>query len=206
MINVRDLGLQDFEKTWALQRELLQQRAEDRIPDQLIVVQHPEVYTTGRAFQPEHLLSTATAPVIPIERGGSITFHEPGQWVFYPIFKLEQERRDIRRFLTGLEQVMIDTLTDFGYPATRDARNTGVWIAEKKVVAIGIAIRRWVTWHGMALNVSNRLELTRHIAPCGFDAQWVTSLAQESGPQRPLPEVNALKNSCIEHLKKWWEG
>lgn len=203
MVEIQDLGLQDFETVWHLQKELLSQRAEDKIGDRLILVQHPPVYTTGRAFLPEHLLTTPPAPVIAIERGGSVTFHEPGQLVGYPIFKLTAERRDIHQFLRGLEQTLIQTLANLGYAGSRDARNTGVWIDGKKVAAIGIAVRRWVTWHGFSINVENDLALTPFISPCGFDATMVTTLKQHA-PGASAPSLEQVKAQLIKAVQAWW--
>lgn len=203
MVDVQDLGQQDFENVWQLQKELLSQRAEDKIADRLILVEHPPVYTTGRAFRPEHLLRTPSAPVIAIERGGSVTFHEPGQLVGYPIFKLTSERRDIHQFLRGLEQVLINTLASLGYVGVRDARNTGVWIDDKKVAAIGIAVRRWVTWHGFSINVHNDLALTPLIAPCGFDASMVTTL-KELARDKAAPSLESVKLALIKEVQAWW--
>ena len=215
MIEILNLGLQDYVKVWQLQQTLLSQRAENQICDQLILVEHPPVYTTGRAFRPEHLIRTPPAPVIAVERGGSVTFHEPGQLVAYPIFKLEAERRDIHGFLRGLEQTLINTLAHFGYMGTRDERNTGVWIENKKVAAIGIAVRRWVTWHGFSINIHNNLALTPFIAPCGFDASWVTTLAEsasyrQQNPTSPplsqeTPALEAVKAHLIKEIQSWWE-
>lgn len=205
MLEIQDLGLQDYNTIWQLQQKLLLERAENQIMDQLLLVEHPPVYTTGRAFRPEHLISASQAPVLAVERGGSITFHEPGQLVAYPIFKLDAERRDIRGFLRGLEQVLISTLAHFGYVGTRDERNTGVWIEGKKVAAIGIAVRRWVTWHGLAINIHNDLALTPFIAPCGFDATLVTTLEKSvpSPPKKP-PTLEAVKVRLIQEMQTWW--
>lgn len=204
MVEIQDLGLQDYHTVWQLQQKLLLQRAENQINDQLILVEHPPVYTTGRAFRPEHLISTPPAPVIAIERGGSVTFHEPGQLVGYPIFKLDADRRDIHGFLRGLEQVLINTLASFGYAGTRDNRNTGVWIKDKKVAAIGIAIRRWVTWHGFSINIHNDLALTPFIAPCGFDASLVTTLAKSALQTQSPPSLLTVKTHLIKEVQAWW--
>ncbi len=203
MVDIQDLGQQDFKSVWQLQKELLSQRADDKIADRLLLVEHPPVYTTGRAFRTEHLLRTPSAPVIAVERGGSVTFHEPGQLVGYPIFKLTAERRDIHQFLRGLEQVLINTLASLGYVGIRDARNTGVWIDDKKVAAIGIAVRRWVTWHGFSINVHNDLALTPFIAPCGFDASMVTTLKQLAR-DKAAPSLESVKLALVKEVQAWW--
>lgn len=201
MLDIQDLGLRPYPDIWSLQKTCLEQRAAGLIPDRLLLTEHPPVYTLGRRFQPENLLAPGDVPVIAIERGGDVTFHEPGQLVGYPIFLLSGVRRDLRAFLTGLEQVLIDTLAEFGFKGERDERNTGVWIDGQKVASIGIAVRRWVTWHGFALNVNNDLALAQNIRPCGFDASLLTSLQLLSGQPVSLP---LLKDSLCARMRDWW--
>ncbi len=202
MLEIQDLGLQPYSEIWALQKSTLEQRAAGQIPDQLLLTEHPPVYTLGRRFQPENLLDPGDVPVIAIERGGDITFHEPGQLVVYPIFLLTDQRRDLRGFLNGLEQVLINTLAEFGFTAERDSRNTGVWIQGFKVASIGIAVRRWVTWHGLALNINNDLALTQNIRPCGFDAVLMRSLQQLKGEALDIAKI---KQVLIEQIYHWWQ-
>lgn len=202
MLEIQDLGLQPYSEIWALQKSTLEQRAAGQIPDQLLLTEHLPVYTLGRRFQPENLLDPGDVPVIAIERGGDITFHEPGQLVVYPIFLLTEQRRDLRGFLNGLEQVLINTLAEFGFTAERDSRNTGVWIQGFKVASIGIAVRRWVTWHGLALNINNDLALTQNIRPCGFDAGLMRSLQQLKGEALDIAKI---KQVLIEQIYHWWQ-
>ena len=178
-LEIYDLGLRDYETVWRMQQQWVALRAQQEIPDRLILVEHPPVLTAGRKFKPAHLLSPDQTPLYQIERGGDISFHEPGQIVAYPIFYLDPARRNIRAFLSGLENVIIQVLTQLGLNSERDPENTGVWIAERKIASIGIAVRRWVTYHGFALNVNNDLLLTREIQPCGFDGSIMTSLQAE---------------------------
>lgn len=200
-INVRDLGRKHYHEVWHLQQDLVNQRAQNIIPDQLLVLEHEPVYTIGRKSSLNPALLNLNAPILEVERGGDISFHEPGQLVFYPIFALKEKQRDIRAFLQGLEQVLIHTLASLGFEAQRDSRNTGVWIEGLKVASIGIAVRRWITWHGCAINVNNDLQLAQVIYPCGLPPETMTSLAQLKGQDLPMQDV---KQRLIEHMLKWW--
>lgn len=197
---VIDLGLCAYESVWQKQKSWVQLRAEERIPDRLLLLEHEPVYTAGRKIKDLPPMPQ-DAPVYRIERGGELSFHEPGQLVAYPIFKLH--KRDIQYFLTGLEEVLIQTLQEFGFQAERDARNTGVWISGRKVAAIGIAVRRWVTYHGFALNIQNPLTLAQGIRPCGFAPESVTSLAQMSASP---PEIERVKEVLKLKMSQWWES
>lgn len=180
-LEVHDLGLRDYAEIWELQKERVALRARQAIPNQLLLVEHPPVLTCGRRFQPENLrLQPTQIPVYAVERGGDISFHEPGQLVGYPIVFLPPEKRDVRAFLTLLEQTLIRTLADLQAPARShtEAGHTGVWLGERKVASIGIALRRWVVWHGFALNVNNAMGLLAYLNPCGFSSEVMISLKE----------------------------
>jgi lipoate-protein ligase B len=201
VFEVHDLGLRPFAEVHQLQQQWLQARINNAIGDRLILTEHPPVYTLGRKAQADNLLNTGDTPVLAVERGGDVSFHEPGQLVAYPIFALPPERRDIKDFMHGLEAALITTLAQFGVAGERDPRNTGVWVGGRKIAAIGIAVRRWVSWHGLALNVNNDLQLSRGIRPCGFDASLQTSLQQETGQAHDLSTV---KQALVSALQRWW--
>ena len=201
MLEIQDLGLRPYAEIWDLQKSCVEQRALDLIPDRLLLVEHEPVYTLGRR-QPV-AAPAGPIPVYAVERGGEISFHEPGQLVAYPIFRLSGKRRDLHAFLHGLEQVLIETLAEFGFAGERDQRNTGVWIQGQKVASIGIAVRRWVSWHGIALNVNNDLALAQGIRPCGFAPETLTTLARLAGA--PLP-LEALKSALIRQFRAWWQS
>jgi lipoyl(octanoyl) transferase len=179
-LEIHDLGLRDYAEIWELQKEKVQQRANQLIPDQLLLVEHPPVLTCGRRFQPHNLLLEPRVPLYHIERGGDISFHEPGQLVGYPIVFLPPEKRDVRGFLRLLEQTLTLTLADLGIEGRSHPLDghTGVWLGERKVASIGIALRRWVTWHGFALNVNNAMSLNAYLNPCGFSAEVMISLKE----------------------------
>ena len=177
------------------------ERQADAIPDTLILVEHPEVITLGRSARPENLLQPEAMPVIAVERGGDVTYHGPGQLLAYPIFRLRDDEHDLHRYLRGLEEALLRTLADFGVAGRRIAGRTGVWTGPeatpRKLASIGVAVRRWVTMHGLALNVNTDLARFAAINPCGFAASVMTSMARELG--QPVEPV-AVKLSLAEHL------
>jgi lipoate-protein ligase B len=196
-----DLGVGDFAEVWALQKMLAARRAADEIPDLLLLVEHPHVITVGRRAAARANVLAADAPVFEIERGGDATYHGPGQLVGYPIIQLADGERDLHAYLRALESGLIDALGELGLFAGRRAGWTGVWIStadgERKVASIGIAVRRWVTLHGFALNVSTDLSRFRALRPCGLDAAMMTSLSEASG--RPI-DVSTVKPLVAAHL------
>jgi len=190
-----DLGLRDYREAWELQKELVTRRVRGEIPDVLVLVEHPHVITLGRKRPAQPPLRTPTLPpevrVYEVERGGEATYHGPGQLVGYPILRLEGEERGLHRYLRELEELLLDVLQDFGIEAQRREGATGVWTpAGKKIASIGVAVRRWVTYHGFALNVSTDLSYFRWISPCGFPGSVMTSMERELG--RPVP-MEAVK-------------
>jgi lipoate-protein ligase B len=174
-LEVRRLGRTQYNAAHALQEQLLGARVEGRIDDQLLLTEHDPVVTLGRK-SPRGDASGATVPVIAVERGGEATYHGPGQIVGYPIVLLAEERRDLHRWLRDLEEVVIKTIADFGVAGRRVEGLTGVWIGERKVCSLGVAVRRWVTWHGFALNVSTDLAAFSTFQPCGLDPKVMTRL------------------------------
>ena len=199
MAHVVDLGRLAYRDAWRIQEETLDARIHDRIDDTVLVVEHdPPVYTLGRkAGAATNVLDPGEAEVIEVERGGDVTWHGPGQWVAYPIVKLEGPGRDLHAWLRALEQVMIDTAAAAGLAAGRDARNTGAWANGRKIGSVGIACRRWVTWHGLALNVAPDLSWFRRIRPCGLDAALLSSVEAELGA---VPDLGRLRATFLQRL------
>ncbi len=195
---VRLLGHQDYTAVHALQRELLEARIRREIPDVILLLEHTETITLGRKRGADgNVLDAGDVPVVPIERGGDATWHGPGQLVAYPIVALEGDQADLHRYLRALEDAVIGLLADYGVPSGRDPRNTGVWIDGHKVCSIGIACRRWVTWHGLALNVTSDLRAFERIHPCGFESSVMTRLADHLSPP---PSVDGLVAPLAAHL------
>jgi lipoyl(octanoyl) transferase len=197
-VNVLDLGLADYTSTWERQLALVEARLRDEAPDTLILVEHPHVITLGRRRDARaNVLAAGDVPVLEIERGGDATYHGPGQLVAYPILKLAEGERDLHCFLRNLEEAVIRTLAEVGLDAGRRPGATGVWTGDRKLCSMGLACRRWVTFHGLALNVATDLAYFARIAPCGFDAAVMTSVARELA--RPVG-VADVKPRLAAHL------
>ncbi|MGD0500422.1 MAG: lipoyl(octanoyl) transferase LipB [Bryobacteraceae bacterium] len=191
---LRELGRVDYGEAIELQRELVEARKQGTIPDQLALLEHPHVITLGRNGRMENLLASGEAldragiAFYPIDRGGDVTYHGPGQLVGYPIMDLREWKRDVGAYVRGVEQTIIDTLADYGISAGRIPKLTGVWVDGRKIAAIGVHISRWVTSHGFALNVTTDLSYFQYIVPCGL-TKPVTSIAQ-LGVRASLAEVS----------------
>jgi lipoate-protein ligase B len=198
-----DLGTRDFADVWTMQRELVAARQRDEIPDTLIFVEHPHVITLGRSSHRENLLQTGDIPTFEIERGGDVTYHGPGQLVGYPIFLLRPEERDLHRYLRNMEECLLRTVGDFGITGERNQGWTGAWTAlpatgdKRKLASIGVAVKRWVTMHGFALNVSTDLSRFAAINPCGLEANVMASIA--SVLDRPV-EMESVKAAARTHF------
>jgi lipoyl(octanoyl) transferase len=183
------LGVLEYQEAWQLQHSLVRARLEDRRPDTLVLLEHPPVYTIGRSGRTEHWgdearLRASGIPICHVERGGSITYHGPGQIVGYPILQLGDYCAGPKIYMRLLEEVLIRTLADWGIAATRRDRLTGVWAEHggpAKIGAMGVRIVRGITLHGFALNVSTDLAPFERIAPCGLTDCHVTSMAELLG-------------------------
>ena len=215
------LGLADYPKTWDYQQQLFDEIVEVKLqnrnsveqkptPNYLITCEHPLVYTLGKSGSEEHLLldeqalASINASFYKINRGGDITHHGPGQLVVYPVLDLENFFTDIHLYLRQLEEAVILTLSEFGITAGRFEGYTGVWIESdkstaRKICAMGVKCGRWVTMHGLALNVSNDLSFFNHIVPCGITDKAVTSIAQELGHSDVSKQV---EERLLFHLSK----
>jgi lipoate-protein ligase B len=196
------LGRIDYLAATERMQQVLDDRIHGRCEDTLILVEHPPVFTLGRErAAASNVLAAGDVPVIPVHRGGDVTFHGPGQLVGYPILQLPEHRHDLHGYLRGLEGVLIDALAQLGVAGCRDDRNTGVWVGGKKIAAIGIACRRWVTWHGFALNLTTDLSYYNRINPCGMDSTLVTRLVDH---RTPCPSQQEVSEIIAAHLDRWW--
>jgi lipoyl(octanoyl) transferase len=199
---VLDLGTQSYRDVWARQLALVEARQIGDAPDTLLVVEHPHVFTLGRRREShQNVLAPGDVEVIEIERGGDVTYHGPGQLVAYPILLLQDGERDLHRFLRNLEEAVIATCARVGITADREPNKTGVWTtdatgARKKLCSMGIACRKWVTFHGLALNVTTDLSYFARINPCGFEASVMTSVAA----QRPEVAPATVRAALVEEL------
>jgi lipoyl(octanoyl) transferase len=204
LLETRRLGVIAYPEALALQRALVEERRAGRVPDLLLLAEHPPVLTLGVKGDGgrSHILATPAAlaargiEVFETGRGGDITYHGPGQIVGYPIIDLNPDRRDVHRYVRDLEDVLIRTAGGFGIAATRVAGLTGVWAGQEKLAAIGVRISRWVTSHGFALNVTTDLTHFDLIIPCGIADRGVTSMAR-LGCTASLREV---EDCIVEHV------
>jgi lipoyl(octanoyl) transferase len=205
MLTVEHLGTVAYGPAWELQDELAEQRRSRRIGDRLLLLEHFPVYTIGRGGDETNLLAGPQrlrdigAEFLRVDRGGDITFHGPGQIVAYPIVEL-RDPLDLRRYVRSLETAIVATAAAFGVVAERVEGLTGVWVEEeRKLAAIGVRVRRGVTTHGLALNVSTDLRWFAEMIPCGIRGKTVTSLSAELG--RPL-EIDAVADRLAAELSR----
>ena len=219
---VRNLGLIAYKEAWDLQESLLKVAVDLKIENRkqntavlpaqyLLFCEHPHVYTLGKSGAAENLLldqahlDQIEAQFFKINRGGDITYHGPGQLVMYPIFDLEQFFTDIHQYLRFLEEAVIQTLAYFGIEATRYEGLTGVWIDPdgpnaRKICAMGVKCSRWITMHGIALNVNPDLSYFGNIVPCGIQDKAVTSMSAELGCQIDMNEVREMLSQQMSSL------
>ena len=194
-----------YQNALQLQQERVTQRKAGEIPDTLLLLEHPHVYTLGRNARPENLLvpkermAEAGAPIFETDRGGDITYHGPGQLVGYPILDLAKHRRDISWYMRSLEEVFVGVAADYGVHAGRLAGAAGVWVEDAKLVAMGVHVSRWVTSHGFAFNVNTDLSYFDWIVPCGLHGKRVTSLEKCLGREVPM---DAVIEHVVEHFGK----
>lgn len=198
---VLDLGFCPYREAWDLQKQIHSQRLRGDCGDILILVEHEPVYTLGRNADPRHLLAGRhpEIKVYQVERGGDVTYHGPGQLVAYPIFDLHGYRLSISWFMHSLEEVLIRTLAEFGITAGRKPDLTGVWVEDAKIAALGVRLSRWVSMHGLALNVNPDLSLYDGIIPCGIPDYGVTSMQLCSGRKLSLTDVKPV---LVKHARE----
>lgn len=193
-----DLGITDYSYCWEIQKKINHYKQKNKCNDVIITTEHHHVYTLGKGGTKDHLLIDETSlrkdeiSYYEIDRGGDLTYHGPGQLVCYPIFDLNNYNPDSHKYLRDLEDVIIFTLKEYGITARKDEEYTGVWVEEEKICAIGIKISRWITMHGLALNVSNDLKFFDNIIPCGIFHKGVTSMQKLTGKKIELSEVIPL--------------
>lgn len=175
------------------------------IEDQLILVEHPAVYTLGKNASREHILKKREGvSVIQTDRGGNITFHGPGQLVGYPIVDLSFYKRSITWYMRELEQLMIDVLKEYGIEGSTKKGLTGTWVKNHKIAALGVRISRWVTMHGFSLNINPDLKYYQDIVPCGIEGYGVTSMAMIMGEE--VPSMAEVKIKMVDYFKNRFVG
>ena len=196
-LEIRRLGLVPYAEALAMQRALVEERRAERVPDLLLLLQHPPVITLGvkgdggrsNIVATGEQLAALGIEVSETGRGGDVTYHGPGQVVAYPILDLKPDRCDVHRYVRDLEEVMIRTCADYGSTAGRIKGLTGTWIGAEKIGAVGVRISRWITSHGFAFNVSTDLDHFKLIVPCGISDRGVTSLERAARSNIAFAEV-----------------
>ncbi|GAB1261658.1 lipoyl(octanoyl) transferase LipB [Aurantivibrio plasticivorans] len=207
---VRSLGVQDYQLTWEQMRQFTDSRTPDT-QDELWLVQHPPVFTLGQAGRQEHVLAPGDIPVVQCDRGGQVTYHGPGQLIAYPLLNLPRLKVGVRELVEKIEQVLINTVKDYGIEAERMAGAPGVYVNGAKIAALGLRVRRGCSFHGLSLNVAMDLEPFQRINPCGYAGMAVTQMSDlSSDDDLSLDDVSrALVRHCADILDlspRWAEA
>ena len=174
-LNIIDLGLTEYQRALQIQKTLVKERLDNSTPDTLLLVEHPHVVTLGKQTSPNDVLDNSI-PIVKVDRGGSATYHGPGQLVGYIIMDLKSKGISVPVLISKIHEIIILTLDELDIKAKREKNDTGVWIGQKKIASIGLSVRNWITYHGFSLNVNTDLERFNAIRPCGYDSQVMTSV------------------------------
>ena len=175
-LNIIDLGLTEYQRALEIQKTLVKERLDNSTPDTLLLVEHPHVVTLGKQTSPNDVLNNSI-PVVRIDRGGSATYHGPGQLIGYIIMDLRSKGISVPVLISKIHEIIILTLDELDIKAKREKDDTGVWIGQKKIASIGLSVRNWITYHGFSLNVNTDLEKFNTIRPCGHDSKIMTSVS-----------------------------
>lgn len=206
MARILDLGRMGYHEAWDVQKQIQNDLIEGVGEETLIFVEHPPILTLGASFHEENLLFTREQyekmgiEVAVTDRGGDVTTHMPDQLVIYPVFDVSQHGKDLHKWMRDLEETIILTVREFGVDGERFAPHTGVWTKGKKVAAIGVKIKKWISTHGIALNCSNSLDIFNMIIPCGIVGHGVTSLSREVGRTVSIDEAKPIVAQSFEQV------
>ncbi len=205
-LKIIDLGLIEYNEAYRIQQEVLMNRQFGEVPDTLLLAEHMPVITIGRSGSRENILISEdelkkqSIPIFEIDRGGDVTYHGPGQLVAYPIMDIKAlTNGDIHKFLRILEEAVIRFLSHYNITGNRISNYTGVWVCDKKIASIGIGVRKWISYHGMALNINPDMSHFSMLNPCGLDANKMTSLERVLG--KPI-SISDVKREFIESFKE----
>jgi len=193
------LGRVDYERALGWQRKLVKMRREGLCRDTLMMLEHPPVITVGKSGKEENYLKLKDKAVF-VERGGDVTYHGPGQLVIYYIFDLSRRDKNLHQFMSNIQQGIVDTLFEYQVSAKRGVEHTGIWVADRKIASIGIAVKNWVTFHGAAVNLNTNLEDFQNINPCGLSATVITSLKKETGQEINMNEFCTKLVNCYDNI------
>jgi lipoyl(octanoyl) transferase len=197
---VQYLGNVEYTPTWRRMQAFTENRQADT-PDEIWFLQHPPVFTLGMNGSPEHVLAAGDIPVVPIDRGGQVTYHGPGQLVVYPLLDLRRLGLGVRDLVCALENAVCDMVGAYGVEARGRRDAPGVYVGDRKLAALGLRIRRGCSYHGMAFNINMDLEPFSRINPCGFEGLEVTQLADLGGPSDPDVAARELETHLLRHLQ-----
>lgn len=195
LLNIRDLGRRDYESVWRDMQVFTAARTADT-PDELWIVEHPPVFTLGLNGKAEHLLNPGDIPVINVDRGGQVTYHGPGQLVLYTLLDIQRRHLGVKELVRQIEQAIINLLAEFGIEATGREDAPGVYVADAKIAALGLRVKKGCTYHGLALNVAMDLSPFSRINPCGYAGMAVTQ-TRDLGITATMPEI---RDHLIAHL------
>jgi len=202
-LTIRDCGLAEYREVLALQHQLQEQRRDGRIGDTVLMVEHPAVITLGARKSANKLLVSGAElarrkiDLVEIRRGGGATAHNPGQLVFYPILHLQELGLDVNRYVRTLEAIGIELLAGLGVASGRRQGFPGLWVGEKKIASIGVRVSRFVTCHGMAINIQNDLSIFELMVPCGLDGVQMTSVQTETGKVHDMGQIKSQLSGLL---------
>jgi len=196
-INIRDLGLSDYQTVWDDMRSFTEQRS-DSTPDEIWIVEHPPVFTLGLNGKPEHIIDAHDIPVIQCDRGGQVTFHGPGQLVAYVLMDLQRRHWGVKKLVNRIEQVVINVLRDYSIHAERKENAPGVYVENAKIAALGLRVRRGCSYHGLSLNVDMDLTPFSYINPCGFEGLASTQMKDLNS----TADIQDVKKGLLDHLSR----
>ena len=206
-LDIRDCGLMVYREALDLQHKLVNQRAKDKISNTCLILEHPPVVTLGvrkdlnKLLVAEDVLEHSGIELAKVRRGGGCTAHNPGQVVLYPIIKLSSLGLGVNDYIRELEAIGLELLEQLGVEAQRRKGQPGLWASGKKIGSIGVRVRRWVTFHGMAINIGNDLSIFETIVPCGLKGVVITSVLKQTGKDLPMAQVKQkLAGLCLKHL------
>jgi len=194
-IKIKQLGLQDYLPVWQAMQNFTQQRGENT-QDELWIVEHTPVFTLGRNGQRKHILDPGNIPIIPIDRGGQVTYHGPGQLVIYLLIDLKRRKMGVRQLVTHIENAIINFLASYHIKANNDPKAPGVYVNDQKIAALGLRISKGCTTHGLSINVNMDLEVFKRINPCGYKGLKITQ-CKDIGIDKSMPQI---ANQLVRHL------
>jgi lipoate-protein ligase B len=208
LLQIRDCGLADYHQILQMQQLLRQKRQQSEVPDTVLIVEHPAVITLGarqtsnRLLVSREHLAQKQIDIVEVRRGGGTTAHNPGQLVFYPILNLQKRGLGINEYIRELEAIGAELLEQLSVQSTRRKGAPGLWVGEKKIASIGVRVSKFITYHGMAINIQNDLSIFDYIVPCGLDNVEMTSVLKETGEEHPM---NQIKQKLTEILKEHFQ-